>query len=345
MSRYLEFSIERKDEKDNWKCIVEDTSDEHLAIINNYILRDLFIEYGKWSYYLDKHCTKETINEFAHKIEHSKYNEKNLSKDYPYQYTPFYKNLSTDIIGLSSKFDGFIDMLNREITNNIDFKYSDIIVEIPINIVIKHINQLVNFLETISDNFDIEKFFKIKESIKNGANLLDFKDSIKLNAKNNLELYFETPYSLVQFLQYDSRCKNNEKEFIDIFSNSVVKSISYYQTLDEDFNVLIDQWNIDKVLVSTINDLLAMKNDLELRIKGFENSMKAENLAKSYIQDIISEFQNDTSKLKQRLVEFIGDNEGFDNIEWLEDLKSQLSELNLVIKLVGDFGRFIWRIE
>jgi len=322
MSSYFDFTIERKHDN-KWICVAESHYDD-LDIINPWILKGAFwdAEFTKDINSLDEtELSDESFYMFSRKLDEIN------SKDRLYYIG---ERTNRDVIG-------FLEHMNKTRYRNNDvclwFNLVNICKhkEFLKNVLYPHNQQMSNweiFRDKIDNITEDSDFIEIFQQCDNLI-LITFDNMIGI-------IFHENPYSMINTIKYSPFFKN-----VEIYNAQL---LGYY----EDDNITEKKQYDFYGKVSYKKDIENMISEINKTLQRIENSKKSEEIAKSYISDILSDYEYDESmknnELYKRLYEYSKDSEEYDE-EYEDELLAQKKELEFILRFIGDNGRLIWKIE
>lgn len=165
----------------------------------------------------------------------------------------------------------------------------------------------------------------------------------------NYYLTFESPCEASQFVKY-TLSKTLEKQNADIedLSNGSLVSFQYVDT--ERGNKSIPQYILEQnTAISYPRDLNLMLKDLEKDLKQIEESKTQNAIIARTLKEATEDLEEKDfdSKLGEIVKDLMNTDSEFDDYsrEYEEEIRSQIEELNTLIKLVGENGRIIWNVN
>lgn len=295
MSSYLDFVIEKKDEDGKWKLSMKSSYDEDKAIINPYILRDIF------QFYLDKDNVIK-FDDFETEIA--------MSEKFP-EYYKDYKN----------------------------YPYDKERILCPCTLGSYYENDLLDCLERIYKSKDAARFSDIALRIKN--HVADFlNDKNIIHGKDDTCYYkFSTAYEAYNFVEYN--LIPNGIDYKNIFDE--VDFIAY-KNADGKF---MHQYIADNVKVSYNKDLCKTLRDFEKEYEDYKTSINDENRLRKFLNELLDEEDlKEKTSLSKKIKAFMeGGNMNYYTQEEIEELTARIEEMKLLIRLVGENGRVVWKIS
>ena len=301
MSSYLDFVIEKKDEDGKWKLSMKSSYDEDEAIVNPYILRDIF------QFYLDIDNVIK-FDDFETEIA--------MSEKFP-EYYKDYKN----------------------------YPYDKERILCPCTLGSYYENDLLDCLERIYKSKDAAHFSDIALRIKNhdwlNGKVTDFlNDKNIIHGKDDTYYYkFSTAYEAYNFVKYN--LMPNGFDYKNIFDE--VDFIAY-KNADGKF---MHQYIADNVKVSYNKDLCKVLKNLEKEYEDYKTSINDENWLRKLLNELLDEEDlKENTPLSKKIKAFMeGGNLNYYAQEEIEELTARIEEMKLLIRLVGENGRVVWKIS
>lgn len=326
MGTYFDFTVERKHDG-KWQCVAEsDYSDyeDDMMIINPYVLKGAFDD---TSYYK----SIGILNEDELSLESwRKFTEKS-SVDYAdYDFDLIHVDLNCDV-------GSMLDILSYGKFKNHDLclwfdkdhlwekrkQYASSVFYFKSD----DLNELLEMKNKVENAKNKEEFFMLAESTNNVL----FRDDLIGIAINH------TPYEISQSIKYSPIYKGLEIKTVDVVQYIVPNSSP--KKYVKPYNLFGN--------VSYKNDIESLISEIGNNIERYKNSMKANEIAKSYISDILSEYEDNdkenATELYSKLKEFCGESDFCADYDYLEDLTMQKKELEFLLRFVGE-GRLIWYV-
>lgn len=311
MSSYFDFTVERKI-GDRWEFVAKSNYND-LDIINPYILKHPFWD-ADFSEILDESCnmTDKSFLMFSEKTESESFD-------------------GYELINVNDSWN--VEHALYEMSKDVRYKNNDVCLCLGLSTIMDN----KEFLSKVAcfkgdDLYEVinkQKEIRDAENIDDLIALIKETENIKFDSSSLIKIIFhDSPYTILQNIKYVELYKIN---FVKVYSVSYGKK----------------QYVLNGK-ISYKNDIKHMISEIDKTLERYENFKKAENVAKTYIADILYEFENDekenSTKLYKCLSEYCADSEMYDSDE-IEDLESQKEELKLLLKFIGDNGRLIWKIE
>ena len=141
-----------------------------------------------------------------------------------------------------------------------------------------------------------------------------------------------------------------EKQNTDIenLSNGSLVSFQYVDTERE--NKSIPQYTLEQnTAISYSRDLNLMLKDLEKELKQIEESKTQNAIIAKTLKEATEDLEEKDfdSKLGEIVKDLMNTDSEFDDYsrEYEEEIRSQIEELNTLLKLVGENGRIIWNVN
>ena len=301
MSSYLDFVIEKKDEDGKWKFSMKSSYDEDEAIVNPYILRDIF------QFYLDIDNVIK-FDDFETEIA--------MSEKFP-EYYKDYKN----------------------------YPYDKERILCPCTLGSYYENDLLDCLERIYKSEDAARFSDIALRIKNhdwlNGKVADFlNDKNIIHGKDDTCYYkFSTAYEAYNFVKYN--LMPNGFDYKNIFDE--VDFIAY-KNADGKF---MHQYIANGVKISYNKDLCKTLRDLEKQYEDYKTSNNDENRLRKLLNELLDEEDlKEKTPLSKKIKAFMeGGNLNYYTQEEIEELTARIEEMKLLIRLVGENGRVVWKIS
>lgn len=326
MSSYLNFTIERKNENDNWVCVAESTYDENLDIINPYILKPIFFDTDCYQIE-DSEISEQAWYKFTSKIER----QEQYGTDYPYQYkyilpeifdTPDRKTAIETLEKICHSKNKHNDLLLKCDISNIDVNKDALLT----------IFSFISSSESTIDTNSMNLYHQFVEE-KNNEKLKEILSKIGNVTQNIFTfLYDDSPFSLLETLKYNCYFRDY----------SIIRSISLVDYYDS--GIKLRQYEYD-YKISYRKDIQYMLKEIEKQIKTYELNNKAENIAKEYIADILEGYDHErNTELYKKLKKYCKNYTESDD-EYYEELMSQKAELEKVLMFMGNNGRMLWSID
>lgn len=332
MSFYFNYVIERKNYDGEWVCTNFSSDDDELNSVKTYKLKNLFIntEYYENINFIEDSLTDKSFEMFSEKIDKNSFNEKN--SDYPYKYK--YKmnsinNFSIDYLDSLEK----TKLKNNDICLWFDIKNLILFGKDIFTYVIPKNKTMIMSLKNIIDEIKDEK--SLIEKISEWENVIydDKHNKIGIIFNNDV-------YSLREIIKYSPIFKIKKCPL-----DKLITGISVLRYFNK--NKEIKQYNIN-AKVSFPKDIEYIINDCNKIIKQFELSHYIEIKSKDYIKSILNDLRLDKSEMKSlayiKLNKFCEEQDDTYDVEYIDELKSQKQELEILYKLVGENGRLIWNI-
>lgn len=303
MSSYLDFVIEKKDNDGKWKYSMESSYDEDEAIVNPYILKDIF----QFDLFDGDSITK--FDDFETEIA--------MSEKFP-EYYKDYKN----------------------------YPYDKERILCPCTLGSYYENDLLDCLEKIYKSKDAARFSDIALRIKNNVNWYSCATTDSLNDKNIIHgkddicyYKFSTAYEAYNFVKYN--LIPNGIDYKNIFDE--VDFIAY-KNADGKF---MHQYIADNVKVSYNKDLCKVLKNLEKEYEDYKTSINDENRLRKLLNEFLDEEDlEEKTPLSKKIKAFMeGGNLNYYTQEEIEDLTTRIEEMKLLIRLVGENGRVVWKIS
>lgn len=378
MSSYLDISLEKQIHEGKWEHIVDLNQCDERSFINSRILRDIFRNTEYFDHYASvDEVTLKTARNFAEKISKSQKYFRNMdanNPNYPYKYKKTRQFLVESLWCDFPKFSEIHMQCNNELNlavSNQNLKSVDKVVRvfdsmvkdvwsafldvgIDINPVQWHL--IKDFLKPSQKVFDLEVEWFDKVNTE-----LDFINAAKEGYYDNVYvvtndvtgqnyyLTFESPYEASQFVKY-TLSKALEKQNTDIgdLSNGSLISFQYVDT--ERGNKSIPQYTLEQnTAISYPRDLNLMLKDLEKDLKQIEESKTQNAIIARTLKEATEDLEEKDfdSKLGEIVKDLMNTDSEFDDYsrEYEEEIRSQIEELNTLIKLVGENGRIIWNVN
>ena len=311
MSSYFDFIVERNI-KDKWKCVAKSNYDDS-DIINPYILKRAFWD-ADFSEDINnlKNISDETFLEFSEKIELESFD-------------------GYALINVNNPWN--VEHALYEMSKDVRYKNNDVCLCLSLSTIMdnKEFLSKVAYFKTddVKELIDKAKEIREADTLDKLISLIKETENVIFDSSSLIKIIFhDSPYAILQNIKYVDLYKIN---FVEVYS------VSYG----------IKQYVLNGK-VSYAKDVECMIHEIDKTLDRYENLKKADNLAKTYVADILYELENDekenSTKLYKRLSEYCADSEMYDSDE-IEDLESQKEELNLLLKFIGENGRLIWKIE
>lgn len=301
MSSYLDFVIEKKDKDGKWRFFTK-SSYEDEAIVNPYILRDVF------QYNL---TNVENILDF----DDSK-TEIIMSEKFP-EYYKDYKNYPYDKkrILYACKCGSY---------------YQD---------------DLLDCLKKIYESEDVVHFSDIALRIKNhdwlNGTAADFLNDKNIIREEDATYYykFRTAYEAYNFVKYFLTPKGFDYK-------NIFDEVNFIIYKDNDGNAL-PQYITNGVKVSYNKDLCKALRDLEKEYEDYKTSINDENRLRKLLNELLDEEDlKEKTSLSKKIKAFMkGGNINYYTQEEIEELTTQIEEMKLLVRLVGENGRIVWKIS
>lgn len=205
-------------------------------------------------------------------------------------------------------------------------------------------NDLLDCLERIYKSKDAARFsdiaLRIKDHWLNGA-VADFlNDKNIIHGKDDTCYYkFSSAYEAYNFVKYN--LMPNGFDYKNIFDE--VDFIAY-KNADGKF---MHQYIADNVKVSYNKDLCKVLKNLEKEYEDYKTSINDENRLRKLLNELLDEEDlEENTPLSKKIKAFMeGGNLNYYTQEEIEELTARIEEIKLLIRLVGENGRVVWKIS
>lgn len=330
MSVTFDYSIEKKTES-GWKCVAKAEWDDN-EIINPYLLREPFYEWQPIlkAAELSDNLTEETLLKFSEKIEElpkrsndsleKYYAPKRAKPSYPYKRKPrAYSLLSNKPI--MEQIDECMEL--------VDCRWTKVIVPMS----------KVGF----RNNFKAlkRKFHLSAKSFNDLPNDGCFKYVIISNRT------FGWKFSSLALARQAFSCLNGSKKLQEaLFSNlptpeSTLTFIRYFNRKKE-----IPQWELKNVNIAGRKGIEELLETLKKELESCRKANSVENLAKLTVRNFLRDYgeEEDKPSIQVQLEDYVNDADDRYYEEYAEELESQILELKIMLRLMGENGRVIWKL-
>ena len=367
MSSYLNFVVEGEEASLNWRDIYHTSYDDEKDVINQYLLKGVFWDTDHFSgsaSALENLSDKskcmfgEKIQEvnpnrggpFAH-FEKATYDK----PTYPYKYSQAFttEGMCRDFHGKDLKVY-ILNYLEKKGESALT-KFNKTWLEINVEAIKKHFELFSSYL-TLNIDANIEEYEKARAAlVKNPERILDcfdpeneihFTNILTTTDQNGKTIYcwvMDTPYDWYETIKYHPSFKDEnilEEVFGDHFGQ-----IIYIDTIEKP-NAVIPQFEIRNAKVSYKKDIEDMLHELKNELAEAEHSRNADVSAKAKAKEFLDEYTKDSeTELYKALSEWVGEVEDVATLEYIDELKNQLAELEKLNALMNDKNRLIWSIE
>ena len=354
MSSYLDYTIEVRHYSGPYVFVKKSNYDiEEDDSPNPYVLKGVLWDEGEYTKIADIEedgLTPPTLALFAQKIEEfdlrdvgqyqfeSKVKIYNSEK-YPYKYRPNFEIKQIDeTTGLKEALIKSMD----ELRSQLDYKFNDTLVAIDINGIDKHLETFIGYMNFNTSSLDA--YEKLKKEILEKKSILPFLSYCKNIFEHEGTYYWvsETPYATLTFLRDYPIFKNEE-----VVKDVLLPKYGIVHYINPKGKEVI-QYELKRgPKISTYEDVKKMVADVDKNIKRVAKSLEAENLAKNIIADYLKYAKEEDlqTELGKQLQAYTADVEDVEDYDYLAELKSQKSELETLLKEMGEMGRFIWDIS
>jgi hypothetical protein len=319
MSVYFDFTVERKNNYGMWVCVAKSSYDE-LEILNPYILKHAFWDADfseSLSSLKENELTNETFYEFSVKSNKNKIGKPPIIVE------------STD--DLCNKNKSVLDVLDS--WQHSRKKNNDTCLWVNKDFLLNHkdfLSGILNFnSDSITEISDIEKRLKNSTSLDEINSFLNMTNNV-LYDKNLIGfINHASVYSTIENIKYNPSFRELNIERVSLLEYEGLRQYELHGK------------------VSYTKDIKNMISEIDKNIENVKNSKKAEEIAKSYISEVLSYYEDDKSEnsteLYKKLSEYCEGSENYDD-DYFNDLINEKNELQLLLRFMGDNGRLIWDI-
>ena len=342
MSFYFDYVIERKNNENEWKCVSKSSFDYEMNVLNVGVLKESFIDTEFYDSLkpIENELSKDSFAMFSRKIDRFKNNDE---EDYPYSHNRVIDEMNP------FSMDCLKSMAESKLKNN------DLILWFDMkNLIFFGKDVLKNHIRLSDDKRDTYDMELIKKMMNDIDGINDEKSLLKKSvhwnncicyeSKHLLGINFEcTPYVLNEILTYSTTFKNLRKRCPLDKIIMGISNVRYTRNKKE-----IKQWNYN-AKVSYPSHLKKIINELNCEIRQYDTSTYIDNEVKKKISMMLDKFKGDKAEnntaLYQHLKKWCENYKSMNDMEYIDELKIQKSELEFALKIMGDDGRMIWSIE
>lgn len=334
MSSYFDYVVERLEDA-HWKFAAKSTYADDEAI-NPYTLKDVFWD-TEFQNGVPIDITNEAKSEFCEKVGTYNRKEKDVFKNAIVEITI---PICVDRGDIKAGVLYNLDILSKDYRT----KFRDTLIRIYLDGIAKYWKDVKTYLHFA--DCDEEIYNKETVDVNELRNWIDkgvIDNIFKIN--DTYQFACETPYSAILHLRGYNMLKTVESP-----TEILVGEISQVIYNDKDGNEIPQYKLKHSTRCSTTKDVDLMIDYLKADIERIKKSNTTENLARDIIRNLINERANEEDKetnLYKELMSYCGEEEVYGDEEYLQELETQLHEVEKIRSVMGPSGkgRLIWGIS